>query len=59
MTGGFAILAFPAEFRASGVKTFIVNQDGAIYEKSLGPATAKLAPAITAFNPDSSWTKVQ
>jgi Protein of unknown function (DUF2950) len=59
MTGGFAILAFPAEFRASGVKSFIVSQDGAIYEKSLGPSTAKLAAAITAFNPDSSWSKVQ
>jgi hypothetical protein len=59
MTGGFAILAFPAEFRASGVKTFIVSQDGVIYEKSLGPATPKLAPAISTFNPDSSWSKVQ
>ena len=55
MTGGFAFVAFPAEYPSSGVKTFIVNQDGVIYEKDLGPSTAKIAPAMTTYNPDSSW----
>ncbi len=58
MTGGFAFVAFPADYRSSGVMTFIVDQDDVIYEKDLGPMTAKLAKAMTAFNPDSTWTDV-
>ena len=59
MTGGFAFLAFPAEYRASGVMTFIVNQGGAVYEKDLGPMTAQLAKSMAMYNPDSTWTKVK
>ncbi len=58
MTGGFAFVAFPADYRASGVMTFIVDQNDVIYEKDLGPMTAQLAKTMTAFNPDSTWTKV-
>jgi hypothetical protein len=46
-------------YRASGVKTFSVNHEGVVYEKDLGPDTAKLAVAITAFDPDNSWKKVE
>jgi len=59
MTGGFAFVAFPAEYRASGVKTFIVNQGGVVYEKDLGPMTAQLAKSMAIYNPDSTWTKVK
>jgi Protein of unknown function (DUF2950) len=55
MTGGFAILAFPAQYRSSGVMTFITGQDGAIYERDLGPTTEKLAQQIDQYNPDSTW----
>lgn len=58
MTGGFAFVAFPAEYRSSGVMTFIIDHDGVIYEKDLGSMTAQLAKAMAAFNPDSSWAKV-
>ncbi len=56
MIGGFALVAFPAEYGNSGVKTFIVNQDGKIYEKDLGPDTARAASRMTVFNPDATWT---
>ncbi len=59
MIGGFAIVAFPAVYRASGVKTFIVNHEGVVYEKDLGPETSKLAEAMAAFDPDKSWKKVE
>jgi hypothetical protein len=55
MIGGFALVAWPAEYGVSGITTFIVNQDGVVYEKDLGPATRRLAEAMTTFNPDSSW----
>lgn len=58
MIGGFALVAFPAEWDNSGVMTFMVNQDGVVYQKDLGPQTASLAPAIKAFDPDKSWTRV-
>ena len=58
MTEGFAFVAYPAQYRSSGVMTFIVNQDGAIYEKDLGPKTQELAETMTAFNPDSTWKQV-
>lgn len=57
MTGGFAVVAFPAQYRASGVKTFIVNQDGIVYERDLGPMTVGIAAAMKAYNPDSNWHK--
>ena len=59
MIGGFAIVAYPALYRASGVKTFTVNHEGIVYEKDLGPDTAQLAAAITVFDPDKSWKKVE
>jgi len=55
MIGGFALIAWPAQYGVSGIKTFIVNQDGIVYEKDLGPQTGTLAKAITKFNPDASW----
>jgi Protein of unknown function (DUF2950) len=58
ITGGFAFVAFPAEYRVSGVKTFIVNQDGTIFQKDLGPSTAKIAESMTTFDPDASWERV-
>ena len=59
MTGGFAILAWPAEYKSSGVMTFVVNKYGTVRQKDLGDNTADAAKAITAYDPDSSWTKVQ
>jgi len=55
MIGGFALIAWPAEYGVSGIKTFIVNQDGIVYEKDLGPTTATAVKAIARFNPDKSW----
>jgi hypothetical protein len=57
MIGGFAMVAYPATYRNSGIMTFIVNQDGVVYEKDLGPNTAALAQKITKFNPDKSWKR--
>lgn len=57
LTGGFGVIAYPVEYQASGVATFIVNQDGVVYQKDLGPKTAELAAKITVFNPDATWTK--
>jgi hypothetical protein len=58
MTGGFAFIAFPAEYRSSGVMTFIAGPNGVVYEKDLGPMTLQSAKAMTAFNPDETWTRV-
>ena len=58
MTGGFAFLAYPAEYRSSGVMTFLVDKKGVIYQKDLGSETVKTASAITSFNADSTWRKV-
>lgn len=55
MIAGFALVAWPADYRASGVMTFLVNHQGALVEKDLGPDTAKLAEGLTEFNPDDSW----
>jgi hypothetical protein len=59
MLGGFALVAYPAQWRGSGVMTFIVSHDGIVYEKNLGPRTASIARAMTRFDPDASWTAVQ
>ncbi len=58
MTGGFAVVAYPVSYRVTGVMTFIVNQDGQIYQKDLGPDTAATASAMDEYNPDSTWTAV-
>jgi hypothetical protein len=55
MIAGFAMVAFPAQYGASGVMTFIVNNDGVVYQKDLGPDTAERAETMKLFNPDSSW----
>jgi Protein of unknown function (DUF2950) len=58
MTRGFAFLAFPAEYRSSGVMTFLINQDGVVVQKDLGSKTAQIASEMTAFNPDKTWDQV-
>jgi len=58
MVGGFAFVAYPAEYRSSGVMTFIVNDNGVVYEKDLGPNTSTLATTMTDYNPDSTWHQV-
>jgi hypothetical protein len=55
MIAGFAMVAFPAQYDVSGVMTFIVNHDGIVYQKDLGPHTAEIAEKMTLFNPDPSW----
>jgi hypothetical protein len=57
MIGGFAILAWPIRYDDTGVMTFMVNQDGVVYEQDLGPDTATKAAAITVYNPDKAWEK--
>jgi hypothetical protein len=57
LLGGFALIAFPAEYGNSGVMTFMVNHDGVVYSKDLGAETPKLAMAIEEFNPDAEWKK--
>jgi len=59
MSAGFAFVAYPVEYRSSGVMTFIVDQSGTIYEKDLGPNTTKLAQAMTVYDPDSTWHKAE
>jgi len=59
MTGGFALIAFPARWGDSGVMTFVVNQTGIVFEKNLGPDTTGAARRITAYNPDRSWKIAQ
>jgi hypothetical protein len=59
MIGGFALVAWPAEYGVSGIQTFIVNHDGVVYESHLGPETGRLGAEMTEFNPDSSWHPVQ
>ncbi|MGB8442630.1 MAG: DUF2950 domain-containing protein [Candidatus Acidiferrales bacterium] len=59
LTGGFALIAYPAKYASSGVMTFIVNQDGIVYQQDLGEQTTDLASKITTYNPDSSWQPTQ
>ena len=59
MIAGFALVAFPDKWGSSGVMTFVVNQQGRVYQTNLGPETASIAGALDEFNPDSSWTLVQ
>jgi len=57
MIGGFAVIAYPARYGASGVMSFIVNQDGVVYEKNLGRDSAAIARRMTAYNPDATWKR--
>jgi hypothetical protein len=59
MIAGYAVVAYPDKWGSSGVMTFIINQQGRVYEKNLGPSTAKLAAAMTEYNPDPSWKLVK
>jgi hypothetical protein len=59
MIAGFALVAWPAEWGNTGVMTFIVNQQGKVFQKNLGPGTAKIAGAMTTFDPDAAWTPVK
>ncbi len=59
MTGGFAVLAYPAGYRSSGVMTFMTGPDGIVYQKDLGPRTGALAAAIKSYDPDKTWQRVQ
>jgi hypothetical protein len=59
MVAGFAFVAYPVEYRSSGVMTFIVDESGTIYEKDLGANTTKLAEAMTAYDPDSTWHRAE
>jgi Protein of unknown function (DUF2950) len=58
MVGGFALVAYPAFYGKSGIMTFIVNQEGQVYEKNLGGKTREIAAAMEEFNPDKTWKKV-
>jgi Protein of unknown function (DUF2950) len=55
MTGGFALLAYPAEYRNSGIMTFVVGKDGVVYQKDLGEKTIEIGAATTEYNPNDSW----
>jgi hypothetical protein len=59
MTGGFAILAYPAEYGSTGVMTFIVDDDGTVYQRDLGPNTSEATKSMTQFDADSSWQKAE
>jgi hypothetical protein len=59
MTGGFGLVAYPAEYGVSGIMTFIVNQDGLVHEKDLGPKTKEIAAAMKKYDPDKTWNKVE
>jgi hypothetical protein len=58
MMGGFALVAWPSQYGVTGVHTFIVNQDGVVYEKDLGKPASNMAPPFRAFAPDKSWSRV-
>ena len=58
MIGGFALIAWPAEYGNSGITTFMISHDGVVFEKNLGKDTSKIAGAASAFNPDETWKKV-
>ena len=58
MTKGFALVAWPAIHGSSGVMTFVTNQDGVVYQKDLGQRTAAVASAMTRFDPDLTWARI-
>jgi hypothetical protein len=59
MTDGYALVAWPERYGDTGVMSFIVNRDGIVYQKNLGPGTDAAARKVTTYNPDASWSKVQ
>jgi hypothetical protein len=59
LTGGFALVAYPEHWDRSGIMTFIVNQDGKVFQQNLGEDTSRIAGAMKEYNPDSAWTPVK
>lgn len=59
MSGGFALVAWPAQYDSTGVMTFVVNRDGIVREKDLGAGSDAQARAMTLYDPDASWTAIQ
>jgi Protein of unknown function (DUF2950) len=59
MTGGFAFLAYPAEYRKTGVMSFLIDQNGRLFQKDLGPQTTSVAESLVSFDPDPTWSTVQ
>jgi hypothetical protein len=59
MIGGFALVASPAEYRVTGVMTFIVGSDGVVYQKDLGPDTLNIFKKMDRYNPDKTWRPVE
>ena len=59
MSGGFGLIAYPAEYGRSGIMTFVVNQDGVVYQKNLGKDTLKVATGLNAYDPDGTWAEVK
>jgi Protein of unknown function (DUF2950) len=59
MTAGFGLVAYPAQYGVSGIMTFMVNQEGIVYEKSLGPKTEEIAKAMAKYDPDKTWKQVE
>jgi hypothetical protein len=55
MIGGFALVAAPAQYRVTGVQTFIVSHNGIVYQKDLGPGTLNIVKAMDRYNPDKTW----
>ena len=59
MIGGFGVIAVPAEYGVSGIQTFLASHAGTVYQRNLGPDTARIARGITAFDPGPGWEKVE
>ena len=59
LSGGFALVAWPVQYDATGIMTFVINQSGVVWQKDLGPETAKAVAAMKAYDPDASWTEVR
>ena len=59
MSGGFGLIAYPAEYGRGGIMTFVVNQDGVVYQKDLGDDTLKVAAGLNEYNPDGTWAEVK
>ena len=58
LTSGFALIAWPSDYRSTGVMTFLVDKTGIVYQKDLGPRTSEIASAYSAYDPDQTWTPV-
>ena len=59
MTGGFAVLGWPVKYGDSGVMTFMINRDGVVYQRDLGPDTQKVAASILEYNPTDDWVRAE